>query len=326
MLNNNIAPGGAFEMLRSAKRLLILTHERPDADTLGSAFALKYALEDASHRAEVACADRIIGKYLGITGDRRVLSVPDGYEPDLVCAVDVASLHMLGNLKDGFAGRIDLKIDHHGTGEDYARFNYTEPDSAACGEIIYAMLRDAGLVNARAADALYAAIASDTGCFKFGNTTARTHRIAAELCDLGVDARSINNVLFESKTQGEIGAMRAALDGMHFYAGGKIAVISFSNEMKERLGFDDDDISPLHGLPREIEGVSLGVTIRQQPEPRDEYKVSLRSGGEIDCAALCSVFGGGGHKGAAGCTVRAASIAEVEELIVNTAIKEAFSR
>ena len=326
MPNNNITLADAAALLMGAERLLILTHERPDADTLGSAFALKYALECGSRRVEVVCADRIIEKYLFITGGRETLVEPDGYDPDVICAVDVASLNMLGALADVYADRVDLKIDHHGTGGDYAKYNYTEADSAACGEIVFGMLRDAGRMNLRAAEAVYAAVASDTGCFKFANTTQRTHRVAAEVMDMGVDIRRINHVLFESRSQGEIWAMRAALDGIHFYADGRIALISFTNEAKARLGFTDDDISPLHGLPREIKGVELGVTIRQRDASDDEYKVSLRSGGDIDCAALCSLFGGGGHRGAAGCTIYASSVSEAEKTIVDAIIKEAFSQ
>lgn len=185
MTVNNVTPAEATGMLTSARRILILTHEHPDGDTLGCALALRAAFAEGGREAEIYCCDPVGENLRFLCGGAERLEPPEGYEPDLICAVDTASPGMLGTAQDAYLGRVKLRIDHHGAGEDFAEYNYTEPDAAACGEIVFDMLKSAGRLNARAAGALYAAVASDTGCFKFRNTTARTHRIAAELIEAG---------------------------------------------------------------------------------------------------------------------------------------------
>ncbi len=320
MPENNISLAGIASALASAKNVLILTHERPDGDTVGCAFALKYAYSDGDRRVEVACCDAVRTTLTFITGSE-ALPVPDGFEPDLVCAVDAASTGMLGSLYEKYSARIGIKIDHHRTSEPYARFNYVDDGAAACGEIIYRMLAEAGRLTAPVCGALYAAVASDTGCFRFGNTTADSLRIAAALIDGGADHRYINRMLFERRTAGEIAAQKLALSGLRYRAGGRIAVIGFTNDMKREFGFTEDDVSPLHNLPREIIGVEIGITVRQSEADPGEYRISLRSSGETDCSAVCAVFGGGGHRGAAGCQVRASSLDEAEDAVVAEAEK-----
>jgi len=319
MSEGNVTLAGALEMLLGSRKLLILTHDRPDGDTLGCAAALKSALARGGRQVEVICGDVIREDLRFLFGGADRLTAPEGFEPDLVCAVDVASRQMIGSL--GGYGTVDLRIDHHGTGELFAKYNYVEADAAACGEIIYEMLRSVPLMTKEAADALYTAISSDTGCFRFRNTTARTHRIAADLADAGADVAGINHRIFETRSPSELEATRLALDGLRYHADGRIAVIGFTNEMKSKYGVTEDDISPLHALPREISGVLLGITVRQQAEDPEEYRVSLRSGVEVDSAAICAQFGGGGHKGAAGCNVRAGSLEEAEKMIVEAAKK-----
>lgn len=321
MPENNITLEEAAKLLTDSENLLVLTHEHPDGDTIGCAFALKHALSlDGRRRVEVACCDRVRSTLVFITGTEK-LSVPQGFEPDTVCAVDVASSAMLGGMYDRFKNRIKLKIDHHRTSEAYAEYNFVDDKAAACGEIIYKMLAGCGMLNAAACDALYAAVASDTGGFKYGNTTADSLRVAAELIERGADHRRLNHLLFEQRTPGEIAALKLALDGMRRCADGQIAVIGFTNAMKDEYRFDDDDVAPLHSLPREIIGVKLGISVRQTEDDPDLYKVSLRSSGDPDCSAVCAVFGGGGHKGAAGCKIRARSLTEAEEIIIAEAEK-----
>ena len=321
MPENNITLAEAAKLLERSKDLLILSHEHPDGDTIGCAFALKRAYsEPGARRVEVACCDPVRSTLTFISG-AETLAVPADFTPDTVCAVDVASAGMLGGMDVRYNGKIDLKIDHHRTSEPYAVYNYVDDTAAACGEIIYYMLKDSGRLTPEVCDALFAAVASDTGSFKYGNTTAESHHVAAALIEHGADCKTVNHMLFERRTPGEIAAQKLALAGLHYYAEGRIAAIGFTNAMKEEHGFDDDDIAPLHNLPREIIGVELGVTIRQTEEDPEVYKISLRSSGEPDCSAVCARFGGGGHKGAAGCRIAASSFAEAEKIIIEEALK-----
>ncbi len=315
MPENNITLDGARKILFDSPRTLIYSHGHPDADTLGSALALKLALKKAGRESYVTCLDPI-PQRLSFLADE---PVPDGFEPTLVCAVDVASYRMLGIKDESLRGRIDLKIDHHRTGEDYAKFNYTDDGSAACGEIIFDLLGDA--VDAEIAEPLYAAIASDTGCFRFSNTTARTHIIAARLTEHGINVGGINHRLFESRSQGEVAALKLALSSLEYHCGGRLAIVCFTNEDKEKYGFDDDNISAHNSLTREIEGVELGITVRQKANDPEVWKISMRSGEKVDASALCGVFGGGGHIRAAGCEITAPDKATACRTVLREAVK-----
>ncbi|MBQ3101194.1 MAG: DHH family phosphoesterase [Clostridia bacterium] len=315
MPENNITLDGARKMLLDSPRTLIYTHGHPDADTLGSALALKLALKKAGCEAYVTCLDPIPARLAFLADE----PMPEGFEPDLVCAVDVASYMMLGIKDDSLRGRIDLKIDHHRIGEDYAKFNYTDEASAACGEIIFDLL--GGDIDGEIAAPLYAAVASDTGCFRFSNTTARTHVIAARLTEYGVDTARLNHLLFESRSVGEIAALRLALESLEYHCGGRLAIVCFTNEDKKKYGFDDDCISAHNSLTREIEGVELGITLRQKSNDPDAWKISMRSGESVDVSALCGVFGGGGHIRAAGCEITAPDAKTARETILHEAVK-----
>lgn len=315
MPENNITLESAREMLFASPRTLIYTHGHPDADTLGSALALKLALKKSGCEAYVTCLDPIPVRLAFLADE----PMPADFAPTLVCAVDVASYRMLGIKDESLRGKIDLKIDHHRTGEDYAKFNYTEADSAACAEIIFDLLD--GLIDADIAAPIYAALASDTGCFRFSNTTARTHIIAARLCEYGVDAANINHRLFESRSKGEIAALKLALSSLEYRCGGKLALVCFTNGDKEEYGFDDDCISAHNSLTREIEGVELGITVRQKVTDPETWKISMRSGESVDASALCGIFGGGGHIRAAGCEIKAPDAKTAREIILNEAVK-----
>ena len=321
MINADISLDAIARKMRGASRLLILTHDHPDGDTLGSAFALKAALGRDGRRVEVACCDPVAPSLRFITGGAADLPVPEDLDPDLICAVDMADADMLGGLRPLFDGRVDIKIDHHATSEPYAEYNYVDPGAAACGEIIYDLLAPDGAVTPEAATALYVAIASDTGCFRYANTTARTFTVTAELIGLGADSRGANHMLFERKSSGELRATGLAIDGLEFHAGTRIAVTGFTLEMKRRYDITDDDISPILGLARDVDGVEVGVTLRQESESPDVYKVSLRSDGAFDCSEVCALFGGGGHRGAAGCRIAAESFDAAKKALVDAALE-----
>lgn len=302
-------------ILAGAEKILILTHDRPDGDTLGSAFAIKHSL--AGKDVRVACSDPVPARLAFIADGARELRPGADFRPDLVVAVDCAETGMMGEYGRIYGASADIKIDHHRTSVPFAKYNYIDADAAACAEIIYELVLLLGDMTCKAALALYSGIATDTGCFKFRNVSPESHRIAAELLRYDFDAGKINNLLFECKSASEIRATKAALNTLHYYADGKIAVVCFSDELKKANAITDEDLSALNSLPREIDGVELGVTIKQIDGDATHYKVSMRSGETVDASALCAHFGGGGHLRAAGCEIEAATAEEAENTVIS---------
>lgn len=322
---NNITLKEAADMLRNHDNILILTHISPDGDTLGCAYALKHSLPQK--KAAVVCDDKLPERLRFICEDADSLSpdtLPEDFEPGLIISVDTATAVLAGAYGKALAekGAIDIKIDHHPMSEEFARYNYIDTDASSCGEIILDLVGYLSPLNKAAAEALYAAISSDTGSFRYSNVTPETHRKAAVLLSEGIDNADISKRLFESKTQNEMRAMRVALESLKFYRGGSVASVCFTNEMKLRNTLSDEDIGDITSIPRQIKGVELGITIKQKEDNPREFRISMRSEKTIAANALCALFGGGGHLRAAGAMIEAESGDEAERMIIGRVLAE----
>ncbi len=312
-----------IERLSAPADTLILFHRNPDADAVGSAFALKKILSDLGSRAWCVCSCEIPARLQFLTdGEQESVlpaSVPAELAPTRIIAVDTASPSQLGDLFELYGDRIDLMIDHHGMGEPYAD-HYIRPDAAATGEIMFDLVKHlatASLVTITEALCvrLYAAISADTGGFRYSNVTPETHQRAAELLASGIDSAKINQLLFDSYTMEQLRARAAGISNLHLFANGAVAVVTFPYALKAALGLSDEHLDTLVDIARSLVGVKIAIAIRQ-PGTDGTFRVSCRSNCDFDVAALCASFGGGGHTRAAGCTVTAADMDEAMNKLV----------
>ena len=288
----------AADFLLAHDNYEILTHANPDGDTLGSGFALCLALQSLGKNARVITTN-IPKDFVFLTEG---VSAQD-FEAETIVSVDVADEKLLGDNREAYSGRIMLCIDHHCINKVSAPLKCVDPDAAANCEILFDIIAKMGVpVEGKIAVCLYTGIATDTGCFKYGNTTSRTMRIAADLLDSGVPAPAINKVMFDTKTRKKLRLEQAAYRGMEFYADDRCAIITITCEMLCEAGASDEDAEGLANLPREIEGVRMGITLREKED--GTFKISVRSDREANAAAFCARFGGGGHIEAAGCRIR----------------------
>jgi len=295
----------AAARLRAADDILIILHKDPDGDTVGGGFALWKALKAVGKRARVVCSDKIGDKYRYLSGE---YADDEGFEPAYIVAVDIAAPSLVGEPWHEAAKRADLGIDHHGSNELYAKETLLDASSASCCELIAEIIDELGVpFDEYIASALYTGVSTDTGCFRYRNTTPASHRFAARLIECGIDLPRLNRVLFEQKSRERVMLEQLAIAGIEFAFGGRVAIIAITNEMMRRSGAKASDVEGITPLPRSIEGVDVGVTVRELPS--GAYKFSLRTG-EIDAAKVCAAFGGGGHHGAAGfeCTGELADI------------------
>ena len=283
-------------LLKSKDNILILTHAHPDGDTLGSALALCGALLSLGKKAKVKCADVIQSKYDYLFED---INMPD-FDEDFIVAVDVATENLLGDLADVYAGRVDLCIDHHGTNTHYAKKLLLNADAAAACEIVFKVIKALGVeIDLGIANCLYTGLTTDTGCFRYASATSNTYRAAAELIDMGVDNGRINRIMFENKTKTYAALERMALEGMQFFCDERVCVITITQEMYKRTGSNEQETEAIAPLTRQIEGVEIGITIREKADK--SCKSSIRTFESVDASKLASAFGGGGHKQAAAC-------------------------
>ncbi len=317
------------DRLFAAKSVLILTHMRPDADTLGSAAALRELLLGLGKTAEIINADVPLPKRLRFISEAESLTpdkLPADFSPDLIVSTDVSASHLLGELESEYAPKTALAIDHHVLGTPFASETYVG-DVGACGEIIVDIFRifkkrGYDLMTKKAATALWAAICSDTGSFKYEAVTADTHMRIAELLSCGINHAEIARRLYDSKPITQVIATKLALNTLRFYHSTKIATVHFTEKMLIDNGLTREDIEEIIGLTRGIEGVEVGVSLKQSDTDPTLFKVSMRSNRVADVSKLCALFGGGGHVRAGGCTVNAADIDEAEKMVVSEIDKE----
>lgn len=290
----------AAELLRQGDAVLLLTHRRPDGDTVGSASALCLALRAMGKTAFLAENEDMTPK-LGAFA--RGLTAPQGFLPKLVVSVDIADETLFCPSMAAYKGRVDLCIDHHPSNKAYARALLLDAGAAATGELICSLLRQLELeITVEMWERIYLAVSTDTGCFKFGNTTPYAHAIAADCLAAGVKFHPINRTFFQLKSRVRMEVERKLFADLRFSADGRIAAAVITRSFIDGLGADNDDMDNLSTLTMELEGVVCGIVLTENVD-RGTYKGSVRTQPPYDASRICAVFGGGGHARAAGATL-----------------------
>ena len=288
----------AAARLLEAGQVLILCHKNPDGDTIGCGAALCHVLNGMGRQAAVLCADPVPPR-LSFTRPRLFRGE---FVPDLVVAVDVAGVALLGDagLMPAYSRHVDLCIDHHAGNGGYADCTLLDASAAAAAELLWEVLQAMGAeITPLVADCLYTGLATDTGCFRFANTTARTHRVAAGLIEAGARVEELNTILFATRSRGQMEAERIARSHLTYELEGRCAVIWLDRDETAASGADPADLDELTALPIGIEGVQVGLTFRQLPG--GSWRVSIRTAKGVDACAIARRLGGGGHLRAAGC-------------------------
>ena len=302
----------AAALLRGHNHILILTHRRPDGDTVGCGAALCVALRQLGKTAWMLYNPDITdtnGVYA------QGLWAPEDFVPEFVVAVDIAARSLFFPGSEQYIDRVDLAVDHHPSQEFFAAQTCLEADKAACGEIVYEICRELGEITPQVALPLYAAISTDTGCFVYANTTANTHRVAAALIDTGIDYFSVNKRHFRTKSRKRLALEADLLSHMEFFHEGKGVFMSVPLSLMEQIGATENDAEDLSTLANLVEGVDCGAVLRELKP--DVWKLSLRTGadGRVNATEACRLLGGGGHAMAAGATVEG-TLPEVKEKIL----------
>lgn len=294
----------------SKDNIYILCHQYPDGDTIGSALALSLALLQKGKRAKLLCSDKIPNKYSYITNKLEVLN----FEPEYIISVDVADEKLLGSNLKKYEKDIDLCIDHHQKNTGYAKETIIDSSAAATAQIIYKLIKEMDVEVTKAiADCIYTGITTDTGCFKYANATEETYLIAADMLKYGASASTINKIMFDTKSIAKIRLEKLIYESLKFYFNNTCATIYLTKSMIEESKAEDDDLDGISSIPRMIAGVKVGVTFREKEN--NEFKISVRTEGEIDACKICEAFDGGGHKNAAGCSIKG-SLSEIEKKLI----------
>lgn len=292
------------DALLGAESIDIVTHIMMDGDAIGSAVALCLALRKEGKTANVIIEDNV-AEYLRFLEYGCVTDLTEAAGSSDVCvALDCGTKSRFPKRTAIFdSAKLRICVDHHQTTEPIADLNYIEPESAATGELVYALIREMGTeIDKDIASCIFAAIATDTGNFMYSNTTKRSHEVVIDLYDTGFDAYSVSVQLYENEPYRKIALHGDVVSRAERLADGKIIMAKVSRELLDSHGADFEDTEGIVSILRSISGVEVAALVKEKK--KDEIKVSLRSKEYVDVAKVASGFEGGGHKRAAGCTIR----------------------
>lgn len=308
----------AIEGLRPLRSLALITHVRPDGDAYGSLIALGLALEDQGKRVSLYCEDGMIDRYRFLPGAEKVQRPPQqAPDADALIAVDCAAAKRLGAACQHWAIRPWLNIDHHESNERFGAINIVDPHRPATGELLFELFRRAGWpVTPAIADNLFVAISTDTGSFRYRNTTARTFEVAAELSRLGARIGDLSLACYGSFPLRRTRLLKETLQDLTLDCGDRLAFYRITQEMYARTGARPEDTEGMIENVISTEGVDLAIVFEERKN--GTVKMSFRSKGAVNVNEVARRFGGGGHPQAAGAELPG-SIANVQEQVLPAA-------
>jgi len=324
---------GIAAMLEKYGEIVIFPHISIDGDGLGSSLAFGLALEKKNKSVRI-CLDEEIPCLFEFLPGRHLIELFDNSKgladvkknahPSPSCAMialDTGDTERLGKRADMFGKcPVTLNIDHHATNTKYALYNYVRPDASAAGEIVYDIIREMGVdVDEDMATCLYVAIATDTGGFRFSNTTPAAHRIAADLIGAGVDVALVSQQVFDSISYEKLKLLGMAANSLELLEDRKIAVMVITDGMMQCAGAKEEDSEGIINFARNIRGVEAAILLRELSG--GEVRVNLRSNFHADVSEIARKYMGGGHKRAAGCTVKG-SLEEIKHELVREIKKQ----
>lgn len=321
MMNNNIK--FIASELRKAPEVALFSHVSPDGDCMGSMLALGLALKKIGKKVLLYNPDLVPHNLDFLPGADGVHNVLPDPLPKTLCFVDCSDLRRVNLDVSQFPqDAVIINIDHHISNQRFGTLNCVQSDASATGEIVMALIKELGVpFDKEIATDLYTAIVTDTGSFQFSNTTPKTHRLAADLLESGIDLLQIHHRIFDQKPLAQIELLSRALKELKLYAEGKLAVMTLTKKDFVETGAPDSLSEGLINNARSIEGVEVALLFKEIDERI--IKVGFRSNLWFDVNILASKFGGGGHKRAAGCTMEV-SLEEAQKSVIK-AIEEELS-
>jgi len=297
--------------IRRRQRFVIASHVRPDGDAVGSSLAMAYALRQLGKQVRVVSRDQPPAPMLVFPGVAEIEVTSQVNDPgDAVLVMECGDLNRtgIGGLDAGFV----VNIDHHPGNAMYGALNWFDLSAAACGEMVFELVQALEVpLTFEIATHVYVAILTDTGSFHYSNITPRTFDICRQCVEAGVNAAAVARSIFDSNNLGRLKLFGAVLSGMQLDATGRIATVWVDHRLAEQCGGTYEDTEGLINLPLTVKEI-VAVVFFKENGP-DDWRVSMRSKGEVDVNAIAKEFGGGGHKNASGCSA-AGTLAELKAL------------
>lgn len=295
--------GRIIEIIKEVDRFYLASHMQPDGDSVGSLLAMGEGLKDTGKKVRLFTPGHIPRQYSFLKGANTVEHDITDYDPGVTAIIlDSSDSERLGPLKEALMGcQTVINIDHHVTNQWFGTLNLVDPEASATGEILFFLLKEIGVnLSHSIAESLYVAISTDTGSFKYDNTTSVTHRVVAALLECGLSPGALSQRVFDERPVSFYILLKEAISSLELYADRRIALMTLSRDIRQRSGASTDELEGIVNYTRNIEGVELGILF--YVDKKDEVKVGFRSR-MMDVSVLAGKFNGGGHARAAGCRI-----------------------
>ena len=305
-----------LEEIKKAETIVIMAHETPDGDAIGSCLAMNVALKKLGKNADVIIKE--VPKIFDfLPGREEIKSNSDIEKYDLAISLDCADFKRLVGNEYFEKAKQTIVIDHHSSNKMYGDINFVNPVAPACCQILIGMFQYFNIdIDKELGTCILTGIITDTGGFKYSGVTPETFEFTADLLQKGVKVSDIYKRVLQTKTKANFELMRKAIDKMEFLEDGKVTFTYITNKELEEVNAGVGDHEGLVEIGRDVEGVEVSVFIRQKDNEEDVYKVSMRSNDYVNVSDVCIMFGGGGHEKAAGATIQG-NIEQVKQKIMN---------
>ena len=306
-------------LIKKSKNILITSHMDPDGDSIGSQLAWSSFLKKFKKRFRIINQGQIPEKYLFLDPQNIIENIDaqeyPGFKPDLVFIFECSYLHRIGRVQKLISPQTPLvNIDHHQDNQKFGKINILDKKASAVGEMVFDLFKLAKFkISPQTASWLFAAILTDTGRFRFGSTSSKCLRICAELIDSGANPRLLTDKIYYSVKLSDLRFLGHILSQLEIADDGKISSISLKKEILDRYQISTENTEGIVDYSLLLKGVKVGILFKEIAP--DKTKVSLRSQNNIDISQIAKVFGGGGHKNAAGCLLRV-NLEEAKEIIL----------
>lgn len=303
-------------IIRDNRSFAIISHTSPDGDNVGSMLALYSILLNEGKQVDVFNDDPVPDRYLFLPYSDKIRPISEVKNYDCVFALDCGDSERLGKSKEliGRSG-IVANIDHHVSNDMYGTINLVVTTASSTGEVLYDIFTENGFkINRDIAACLYTSILTDTGGFKYSNTTGKALHIAGDLIQTGIDFPKIYSDIYDKKSIAQVRLMSRVVETLDIACSGKAAFLTLFHSMLEECDAVEEDASEFINISRDIEGVEVAVLIKEKAS--QSYRISLRSKTSVDVRLIAESFGGGGHIRAAGCTIEG-SYEETKKALFN---------
>ncbi|MBI4395333.1 MAG: bifunctional oligoribonuclease/PAP phosphatase NrnA [Candidatus Omnitrophica bacterium] len=306
--SNEVSMGALCRALKKKDNFLLASHVNPEGDAIGSILALDSLLRRLGKKTLIACEDSFPERLCCLPSKRwnQVKDIAPGRKFDALVVADCPTLERVGSVQTLLGPKTEIfNIDHHVSNSRFGHYNYIQPSASAAGEVVYDIFKHFKMkLNREEATALYVTITTDTGSFKYSNTTVKSHQIASELIQTGIDIEKINDALYATSSLEKLQLYSLLLGKVKTSADGQVAWVGLTREDLKRTGATYEDTEGFIDFLKYIKEVQFAFFLSEMDGNHGgQIRVSFRSKGDNDVAQIAVHFGGGGHKKAAGCMI-----------------------